>query len=352
MATIGEEYVTIVDLAKQLDTKGEGIAPSVMLLAQSNPILDDMPVSECNMTAAHRVFHTTKLPKSYWRAINQGTDVSKSEHEQKDEPTGQLVGRAQVDRTAIELNGNSKAWLLAREREQIESMNQEMARVLLYGNKADDPNAFVGLAPRYSTMDPGDFGLPSNVIDAGGTASSDGLTSAYLVHWGPQTVHGIYPKGLPTGIRRDAEENADLIDRDGREFKGFKSRWEWTIGLAVEDPRYIVRVANIDVAGVESMVNDGAAASAQQKLLRVMLKAHKLIPSGAIGRPVWYVPRNVGLMMDIIAMEKSNVNLTVQTVEGGSGSVQDGGPKRTVTTFYGTPVKYLDAFREDEALVS
>ena len=63
MATIGEEYVTIVDLAKQLDTKGEGIAPSVMLLAQSNPILDDMPVSECNMTAAHRVFHTTKLPK-------------------------------------------------------------------------------------------------------------------------------------------------------------------------------------------------------------------------------------------------------------------------------------------------
>lgn len=352
MATIGEEYVTIPDLAKQMDPKNEGIAPSVMLLEQSNPIIGDMPVSEGNMTAAHRVFHTTKLPESYWRAINMGTDVSKSEHRQKDEPMGQLVGRAQVDRTLIELNNNSASWLLSREREQIESMNQQMASTLLYGNKEDNEDAFLGLAARYSTMDPGDFGLPSNVIDAGGTSGASGLTSAYLVHWGPETVHGIYPKGLPSGIRREAQENADLYDRDGREFKGFKSRWEWTIGLAVEDPRYIVRIANIDVDGVEDMVNNGASVSSQQVLIRKMLQAHKLIPHAAIGRPVWYVPRNVGLMLDIIAMEKGNVNLTVDTFEGGAGQGMDGGPKRTVTKFYGTPVKYLDAFRYDEMLVA
>lgn len=349
---IGEEYVTIPDLAKKLDPKNEGVAPAIMLLEQSNPILEDMPVSEANMTAAHRVTHTVKLPESYWRAINMGTKVSKSEHRQMDEPVGQLVGRAQVDRTLIELNGNSKSWLLAREREQIESMNQQMASTLLYGNKTDEPDSFAGLAFRYSTMDKNEFGMASNVLNAGGTSSSAGLTSAYLVHWGPQTIHGIYPKGLPTGIRREAQENADLLDRNGDEFKGFKSRWEWTIGLAVEDPRYVVRLANIDVGAVEDMVENGAALSAQQKLIRKMLQAHKLIPHGSIGKPVWYVPRNVGLMLDIMAMEKANVNLTVQTVEGGAGSVADNGPKRTVTTFYGVPVKYLDAFREDEMLVA
>lgn len=349
---IGEEYVTIPDLAKQLDPKNEGIAPAINLLEQSNPILEDMPVSVCNMIAAHRITHTIKLPESYWRAINMGTDVSKSEHAQMDEPVAQLVGRAQVDRTLIELNNNSKAWLLAREREQVESMNQKMAGAFVYGNKADEPDAFVGLAPRYSTMDPNKFGMASNVIDGGGTTSAAGLTSVYLVHWGPQTVHGIIPPDIPSGIRREAEINATLYDRDGREFKGFKSRWEWNIGLAVEDPRYIVRIANIDVGAVETMVNDGAATSAQQKLIRLMLKAHKMIPHASIGKPVWYVPRNVGLMLDIMAMEKANVNLTVETVEGGSGQVVDGGPKRTVTKFYGTPVKYLDAFREDEMLVA
>lgn len=351
MATVGEEYVTIPDLAKQLDPKNEGIAPAINLLAESNPILEDMPVIECNMTAAHRVTHTVKLPESYWRAINMGTPVSKSEHAQKDEPVGQLVGRAQVDRTLIELNNNSRAWLMARERDQVESMNQQMAAAILYGNKTDFPDAFAGLADRYSTTDPNEFGLPANVILGDGTSGSSGLTSAYLMHWGPQTVHGIYPKGLPTGIRREAEENTTLYDRDGNEFKGFKSRWEWTIGLAVEDPRYIVRIGNIDVDDVENMVSNGASASAQQKLIRLMLKAHKMIPHASIGNAVWYVPKNVGLMLDIIAMEKGNVNLTTKTFEGGSGEVRDGGSKRTVTMFYGTPVKYLDAFRYDEMLI-
>lgn len=338
MPTIGENILTLPDLGKRLQSSGnEQIAAIIEILNQTNPFLDDMPVMECNNGTSHRTTLRSKLPETFWRSFNQGVGVSKSETRQIDEKTGQLGVWSQVDRDLAELNGNKQSFMLSEESAFLEAMNQDMAKNLLYGSIVDNDAAFTGLAPRYSSLN-SEFDTAKNVIDAGGTGSAN--TSVWLVYWGDKTVHGIYPKGLPAGLKRDHYPNSTLKDRDGLEFIGHKTLYTWNLGLAVRDYRSVVRIANIDTSDLDDLIDNGAATAASQKLVRLMLKAHSLIPSSKMGRPVWYMGKTVKLMLDIMAAEKANVNLTVQTFEGDP-----------VTNFYGIPVKQVDAITNDELRV-
>ncbi len=116
--------------------------------------------------------------------------------------------------------------------------------------------------------------------------------------------------------------------------------------------RYCVRFANIDTAELEDMIENGAADSAKQRIVRKLLQGFSKIPNARKGRPVLYVNRSLALMLDIIAMEKSNVNLTTTTIEGGPGSAPQEGARRTITTFRGVPVRVVDAIRSNEVAIA
>lgn len=351
MATVGDKgNLTYADLAKTLDPKGEGIAQVIDMLSETNAFVEDMPVVQCNMTMAHRITQTAKLPESFWRSINKGVAVSKGETKQIDETTGQLAARAQVDRTLAAINGNTQAWMLQQESLHVESMNQEMERTVIYGNMAESDAKFTGLAPRYSSLNKSKYDTANFVIDCGGRGATN--TSAWLVHWDDTTAHGIYPKGIPLGLTREHKKDVDLLDDEGNEYPGHKSYYEWTLGLAVPDYRYVVRFANIDTAELDDMIENGAVTPQQQRIMRKLLQGFNMIPNARKGKPVLYASRSLALMLDIIAMEKSNVNLTTTTIEGGPGGTPQEGPKRTVTTFRGVPVRLVDAIRSDEMAVT
>jgi hypothetical protein len=340
MANIGSDFVTLPDLGKRLKQgKTEEIAAIIEILAQSNPVLDDMPFVMCNNGTVHRVTRRSKLPDAFWRSINQGVPASKSETRQIDEQTGQLAVWSQVDRDLAALNGNTQAFMLSEESAFLETMNQQMAKNLFYGNKAEFDAKFTGLAPRYSTLDPEKAETAGNVVNAGGTGADN--TSAWLIHWDPRTATGIYPNGLPSGLQRVHRRDVDIRDRDGNEFIGHKSFYTWNMGLAIPDHRYVVRVANIGVSQLKNIIKDGAATAASQALVRHMLDALNRIPNKNVGKPVWYMNRTVKLMLDIMAAEKANVNLSVGEFEG-----------KPVTQFYGIPVREVDAIVDDEVAVA
>ncbi len=71
-----------------------------------------------------------------------------------------------------------------------------------------------------------------------------------------------------------------------------------------------------------------------------MIKAHNMIPNIRLGRPAWYMNRNVKMLLDLMAAEKANVNLTMANFGGES-----------VTSFKGVPVRLADAIRNDEAAI-
>ncbi len=337
MSTVGMRSLTLADYAKRLGPDKQ-IGRVMEILEQSNEILDDAMFLEANNVTTHRTVVRTGLPESYWRSLNRGVPKAKSRTTQVDDRIGILETWSVVDSALAELNGQQADFLLSEERAFLESMNQEVAKTIFYGDQADNAAAFQGLSPRYNTVSPARAENAANVIDAGGTGPN--CTSAWLCVWGDLSLHMIYPKGTTSGLRREYLGRCPVVDDDANEYMGYKTNYSWSLGLCVRDWRYVVRVANIDTAQLDALMNGGSPAAGGNALIRCMIKAHNLIPNIRLGRPAWYMNRNVKTLLDLMAAEKSNVNLTMANFAG-----------ETVTAFKGVPIRQVDALANNEAAV-
>ncbi len=338
----GGELPNIVTVTKRLDPDGS-IASIAELLTQYNPIIEDVPLIEGNLPVGHRHTVRADIPEPTWRRLNYGVRPTKSATAQVDETIGMLEDYSEVDKDLAMLNGNTAEFRMSEDEPHLEGMSNTMAQTIFYGDTSVHPDRFLGLAPRYASIAGlGDkFKAQTNseylkhIIDMGGTGGSgSALTSLYLVCWGPNTVFGIYPKGSKAGlISRDLGE-VTLFDNDGGRYQGYRTHYQWKMGLAVRDWRYIVRIANIDLADLDD-------SDAQQALYRAMIKALHTIPSNNLGRPVFYAAPAVSAMLDLAAVEKANLALGMSEVFG-----------RKITTFRGVPIRHCNAILETEAQVS
>jgi hypothetical protein len=328
MATIGTNALTLADLAKRMDSNDK-IARIIELLAQKNQILDDMRWVEGNLPTGHRTTVRTGLPQATWRRLNYGVQSAKSTTAQITDTCGMLETYAEIDKALADLNGNTAEFRLSEDQAFLEGMSQQMAGTLFYGNTDASPERFMGLAHRFSTRN---AGTPSsaNVIHGGGSGSNN--TSIWLVVWGELTVHGIIPKGSKAGLQhRDLGEQT-LQDADGGKYQGYRTHYKWDAGLTVRDWRHAVRIANIDVPALDT----GAAAD----IIKLMIKATHRVPSLTVGMPVFYCNRDIRQWLDIQALNKSNVQLKLEMVEG-----------KPKTDFLGIPIKTCDQILSTEATV-
>lgn len=334
MAALSTGAATLADIAKRTNPNGDGIAPVVELLSQTNEILTDAKFMEGNLPTGHRVTIRTGLPQVYWRALNQGVPPSKSTTAQVDETVGMLEARSHVDKKLADLNGNTAAFRLSEDAAFIEAMNQEQASTMFYGNPGSDPRKYLGLAPRYSDLSAtnGD-----NILSGEGSQSDN--TSIWLVVWGDSTVFATYPKGSQAGLNhRDLGED-DVQDSNGGWYRAYKSLYQWDNGLVVKDWRYVVRIANIDVSNL-------AAESSAADLIKLMARASDRIPAMGMGTPVFYMNRTVHSMLRIQAMNKTSSVLAIE-----SGLNQFGKP-HSWTSFDGIPLRKTDGILNTEAAVS
>ena len=151
MPTLATNALTLADWAKRRDPD-DRVATIIELLNQTNDILTDMLWIEGNLPTGHRTTVRTGLPEVAWRKLNYGVPQSKSTTVQVDDTTGMLEAFGQVDKDLAELNGNTAQFRLSENMAFLEAMNQEMAQTLIYGNSGSEPEAFTGLAPRYSQI--------------------------------------------------------------------------------------------------------------------------------------------------------------------------------------------------------
>lgn len=333
MATIGSNVLTLADWAKRVDPDGK-VPTVVEMLSQTNEVLADMRWLEGNLPTGHRTTVRTGLPTVGFRQLNNGVTPTKSTTAQIDENCGIMEALCEVDVDLAKLNGNTNEFRLSEGRAFIEAMNQKQATTLFYGNAGTDPEQFYGLSPRYNDTN-GNTG--ENIIDAGGSGSDN--ASIWLVVWGNDTIHGIFPKGSTAGlIHEDLGEQLITVSTGigGSKMKAYVDRWQWKCGIAVRDWRYAVRIANVDISAV---IADGAGSSV--KLIEYMTKALHRVPSLRMGQPVFYMNRTLRQMLDIQAANKSNVYLTVGEEEG-----------RLKTSFRGVPIRTVDVLTEAETRVT
>lgn len=329
MATLATTNPTLADLSNRMTADGKIDPQIVEMLTETNEILEDMTFIEANGFTEHKTTVRSGLPQGTWRKLNYGVQPEKSRTVQVKDSLGMLETYAEVDKALADLNGNSAAWRMSEDRAFLEGLNQTMARTLFYGDTGTDPEKFTGLAPRYAdtTADNG-----RNIIKAGGAGADN--TSVWLVVWGPNTCHGLYPKGSSAGLQaRDLGEET-LTDAAGGRYQGYRTHYKWDMGFTLRDWRYVVRIANIDVSELTKNAATGA------DLIDLMIQALELIPNMGMGRAAFYCSRTVRSFLRRQILNKNNVNLTFDTVAG-----------KKVLAFDGVPVRKTDSLLETEAAV-
>lgn len=326
MTVKGLIALTLADWGKRVDPNGK-VDKIIELLGQTNPILQDMPFVEGNLPTGHRTTIRTGLPAATWRLLNYGVPQGKSTTAQVTDTVGMLETYAEVDKSLADLNGNTAEFRLSEDRAFIEGMNQQMAQTLFYGDTSVNPQQFMGLSSRYSSKSAGNG---QNIIDAGGTGTDN--TSIWLVVWGENTVHGIFPKGQKAGLQHQDLGEQTLIDANGGKYQGYRTHYKWDNGLALRDWRYVVRIANIDV----SDLSGGSAAN----IVKLMVAALHRIPNRGMGKPVFYMNRTIAQALDLQSLDKASLALSVKETEG-----------EFWTTFRGIPIRETDAILETESRV-
>lgn len=331
MAVLSQIHPTLLDVTKRLDPGGK-IDTIAEILNETNPILDDMVWIEGNLPTGHRTTVRTGLPTPTWRKLYGGVQPTKSTTIQITDSTGMLEAYAEVDKALADLNGNTAAFRLSEDRAHIEGMNQEIAQTIIYGNEGTEPEAFTGLSPRFNSLAAQNG---QNIIQNAGIDGSDNA-SMWLVVWGANTVHGIYPKGSKAGLSMEDKGQVTIenVDGNGGRMEAYRTHYRWDAGLTVRDWRYIVRIQYDQ----ENLTKDGATGP---DLTDLLADAIEHVPSLNMGRPVIYANRRaMSFLRRQTAAKVGNSTLTMEQVGG-----------KKVTHFDGIPVRRLDVLTNNEAAV-
>ncbi|MGL4396619.1 MAG: major capsid protein [Hyphomicrobium sp.] len=333
MAVLATTNPTLADVAKRLDPDGK-ISKIVEIMNQTNEVLDDMPWLEGNLPTGHRTTIRTGIPAPTWRKLYGGVQPTKSQTVQVTDNCGMLENYAECDKALADLNGNTMEFRLSEERPIIEGISQELAKTLFYGNEGTLPESFTGLAPRFNTRLATTSQSGDNVIHGGGAGSDN--TSIWLVVWGDQSVHGIYPKGSKAGLDMSDKGQVTIenVDGQGGRMEAYRSHYKWNCGLSVRDWRYIVRIANISVGALTKDASAGA------DLLDLIAQSFEQVPSLSAGRPVLYCNRTIKSFLRRQQKNSKNVQISMQEVAG-----------RRVMTLDEVPVRRCDVLLNTEAVV-
>ena len=332
MAALSTINPTLLDITKRLDPDGK-ISTITEILTQTNEVLEDMAWQEGNLPTGHRTTIRTGLPTPTWRKLYGGVQPTKSTTAQIQDSCGSMEAYAEVDKALADLNGNSAAFRLSEDRAHIDAMSQEFSSTLFFGNEGTEPEAFTGFAPRFNSTSAANG---ENVLSAGGSGSDN--NSIWLVAWGPNTCHGIYPKGSVGGMNMEDKGNVTVENIDGSNgrMEAYRTHYAWKCGLTVRDWRYVVRIPNVDLSNLTKNAASGA------DLIDLMTQAIEQLPSLTLGKPVFYVSRKVKSFLRRQIMNKvANSTLTMDQVAG-----------KMVTMFDGIAVKRVDALAANEAAVS
>jgi len=330
---------TLLDISRRINDDGK-VAKIIEVLNETNQMLDDMMWMECNMGTVHKTTTRNGLPPSYWRKYNKGTPQSKSTTTQITDPTAMMQNQSNVDAELVQINAggdNGATYRASEDVAHMESMNQTIQTTLLYGS-SEDTDQFVGFSERYNsyqdlsgTLD--DQKTSYNVLDAGGRGADN--TSLWLIGWGDQSAHGLYPQHTKAGFEMTDKGLRMVQDDDNNEFEAWSTLYKWKPGLTVRDWRHTIRIANIDVSALRA----GTGAD----LITLMTLAEEQLPENKSGvRYAFYGNKLITTYLRLQMQDKTRVNAAL-------GFIELQGKK--VRAFGDIPIRRVDKLLLTEAAV-
>ena len=341
------DQLTLLELAKR--TNMGALVAIVEVLDETNEWLEDAIWLEANQPMSHITTQRTSKPSGTWRKLNEGVAPESSSTNQITEGIGILEAYSRVDVMLAKLSGNINRFRSGEDKAFVQGLSEELSKVMF-----TDETGSATIALPYGTIDnhPERFnGLPARLDDAGlfnvhPQGSAQALTddtSIYVVQWGEDKCHMIYPKGSPTvGVQHQnlGEQTIDVTTVAGTPslMQAFVSHFILNPGFVVRDDRCIRRIPGFKtsmIKGVTYSFHD-TGHPGHHKLIEVL----NALPYKGLGARI-YANNTLKTQMDILAVDKNNVMYNIENWSG-----------RPITTFKGVPVRRVDAIKNAENRLS
>jgi hypothetical protein len=326
---------SLKDILAAKDPNGQ-LAKVAEILQQSNTMVEDMPMMEGLLEVGDQITVRSQLGSPGWKRFNEYASPSVAKTNQVTELTGHIEDWSQIDCDLVDKSADPAGFMLRDARPKMMAMGQEVVSTAIYGNASVDPKTFTGFMPRLSTLNTTYMSGDPVVLNAGGTTAG-AQASILLIGWGEDLIHGIYPKGSTGGLKFDNKGKV-TSEQDGKFLDVYRSKFSQDIGLAVRDYRYMVRIANIDVASLSTI---GTSAETAANLYTMLLDALSYIPHPEQSNLVIYAPRIVWSAMSRQAAKSGNAPANT--------SIKDRG---LIFDIFGVPFKRQDAMLETESVIA
>ncbi len=329
MSAVGNTYPTLLDLATRME--GNSVAKTIIeIIAPQNEILDDIPWLECNDGTGHKTTVRTGMPAGTWRKLYGGVVQEKSTTAQIRDATAMLESYSTVDAALLKMAKDPAGFRLSEEKPFMFGLAKTFMDQFIYGDSSS-PEKFVGLSPRFNARS----GVENaeNVLHGGGSGNDN--TSIWLVVFGEQGVHGLYPGGSQAGFHSKDLQEQTVYDGSNNPYQAHRTHFKWDSGLCVRDWRQVVRICNIDVSELTKTASSGA------DLLDLMVQALEQVNDLGAGRACFLANRTVRSFLRRQMMNRSNALLTLDNMWG-----------RKVLMFDGVPVRRVDSILNSEATVA
>ena len=297
---MSEGIGTLLDISK-LST--DVPAKVVQTIIDCMPLFDQMAFVPANNGMNNKTLVVTDYPEGQLRGFNEGVKPEKAGGMTVTDSTAMLSTYSQIDAKLLQLNKNSAEWRYNQEQAFQVGIAHNVAKMIFQGSLKKDPKAFDGLLTRYAKKSDKDV-----FLDAGGTSSAT--------------------KGLG--------DEQDCYDKNGRRFRGVVTDYDWTLGLAVEDRRQVVRVGNIDIGGLTADAKTG------KDLVDLLIDAVEMFPTTVGAGCAIYMNKALRTMLRKQIGHRENVNLQWETVAGRKVVTYDGIPvhklPESILPTYSTPI--------------
>lgn len=269
MATIGSRYITFRDIQSGRTPNGFVDRDIVEMMAQENPVLQDVLWKQCNKGREDFVTIRTGMPEAVVRAFYEGWKGSKSSKRQVTNACCRVSTGIEFDWALYSADKDKAAFLSDEQRAHSSVVGDKVASLLFYGTTEGDPKGINGFGRTF-----GQFGAVTGSgmvtddklaafyclnagkpAEAGSSASTIARRSIFLVGWGARSAHGIYPEGSSAGIEIGQLTDQFVDDGAGGRLKMGLQEMNWSAGLNIRDFRFCGRVANINIMSDPSDAN-------------------------------------------------------------------------------------------------
>ena len=310
---------------------------AIDVLSERIPLLEEGYWLQANDDSSHEFLRWTSEPVGSPVRLGEGAAWEKAAQVPVKEQLMNLGSNMKLDIKVLAKAPDPVRYRRDMEKVTVRGMTKTFAKTIFskggLGDMSTDVRSINGLGVRYGKI------AANSVYSLGGN-SAGSMGSIWIVKWGPDGLHFLYPKTASKALVEKNMTEAQpmcINDANGNPVYYEVTNWDWQFGLAIGDPRNVKRIGNIAASGDKSFWNDSTDKALGENAL---IDALEDMPSDLSGCVI-YAGKNIVAQMRKRLNSKSNLFFNVRDVWG-----------RPMLAFDEVPIVRMDTLTNDEAVLS